>query len=627
MRGFVKQIVVIFVINIVLLSIYSLVSNDLSAAPKPRKSRTIFSQRNMVFIKVRANSIEEVERLEAMGIDYRAIGTRIVPVEQSKLEELTEMGINFEIARKALVFKAEGIPLAKGKGEIKHKLEDTDVPIPDNDPWGAVSEITVWDAPYNAVVTNVDLKIQIVHDWLPDVYVKFYDQWSGNYLELWDGYGDIWDGSDDGYDHDPEDDWDIYLYYYTWGFNGQDVNQTWTLYAEDQAAEDTGYVDYLEIWLYYNEAGGYYCWPLSKCDEPAHGLTSVFGPRWIDNPNNPGVGDSVWNFHGGLDIRAGYVGEDVYPVFTAVVESISTHTVIVQDIIDSTHYMRYHHIDPVLGLNKGDYLIAGETHFADIQNIPRFHLDVKDYIGSPYDRLYTRNPMHILPYTDFYSMTIWGVSSHWPRAAFWVTTPGNELDLNRVRVYGSGPGWTYDKYVDYDEKHNVTYDNNYYQDPPTVNGIKVVPRHFAGSPSDKVTGFSFRYDARPEGIQDSIITIEVYNIWGVMEASYSVEVFVEPNEDEKLPKEFFVAQNFPNPFNPETEILYELPKDAQVRLVVYNILGQKVKTLVDERQRAGRYNIRWEGRDDSGEEVASGVYFYKIQAGDIEIAKKMLLIR
>ncbi len=629
MRSFVKQAIIVFSLSIVFLLTCLLVPKGLLAAYKFRKSQSIFSQRNMVFVKVRASSMEEVERLKAMGIDYKSIGTRIVPIEQSRLGELTEMGINFEIARKALLLQAKGIPLVKGKGEVKHKLVDTDVPIPDNDPWGAISEITVWDAPYNAVVTNVDFKIQIVHDWLPDLYVEFYDQWSGNYVELWNRNGDTGDGSDGGYDHDSEDDWDIYLYCYTWAFNGQDVNQTWTLYAEDKAAGDTGYIDYLEIWLYYNEAGGYYCWPLSKCDEPAHGINSAFGPRWMDNPNNPGVGDSVWNFHGGLDIRAGYVGEDVYPIFTDTIWVIpAPHTVIVRDVLDSDHYMRYTHIDTTgFGLKVGDYLIGGQTHFSDIQNMAGFHLDVKDYITSPDDRLYTRNPMHILPYTDFYSMTIWGVSSEWPRAAFWVTTPGDELDLNRVRVYGSGPGWTYDKYVDYDEKHNVIYNNNYYHDPPTVNGITVRPRHFPGSPSDKVTGFTFSYEDPMDGVYDSTITIEVYNIWGVMEASYSVEVFVEPNEDERLPREFWVAQNFPNPFNPETEISYELPKDAHVTLTVYNLLGQRVKTLVDESQGVGRHNVRWGGRDDSGEEVASGVYFYKIQAGDFTVTKKMVLIR
>ena len=625
MRGFVKQAVVVFFINIVYLSTYSLVSNDLSAAPKPSKSQTIFSQRNMVFIKVRANSMEEVEKLNAMGIDYKSVGAKTVPVEQSRLEEFAEMGINFEIARKALVFRAEGIPLAKGKGEIKHKLEDTDVPIPDNDSWGVVSEITVWDAPYNAVVTNVDLKIQIVHDWLPDLYVEFYDQWSGNYLELWDGEGDIWDGSDNGYDHDLEDDWDIYLYYYTWGFNGQDVNQTWTLYAEDQAAEDTGYIDYLEIWLYYNEAGGYYCWPLSKCDAPAHELNSAFGPRILISGS-----DTTFDFHRGLDIDdndAPGAGEDVYPVFTDTVEYVDINGtyphVIVKDLIHPNQHMRYTHVIAVSGLSPGDYLISGETHFADIQYLDnRSHLDVKYYIGDYHDTTNAKNPMHTLPYTDTYGMTIWGVSSHWPRAAFWVTVPGNELDLNRVRVYGSGPGWTYDKYVDYDERHNCGDDN------PTHDGITITPTDFGGyPPNDQVTGFTLRYDARPEGIQDSSITIEVYNIWGVMEASYSVEVYVEPNEDENLPREFSVAQNFPNPFNPETEISYELPKDAYVTLAVYNLLGQKVKTLVDERQRAARHNIRWGGRDHNGKEVSSGVYFYKIQAEDVKVAKKMVLIR
>jgi len=117
MRGFVKQAVVVFFINIVYLSTYSLVSNDLSAAPKPSKSQTIFSQRNMVFIKVRANSMEEVEKLNAMGIDYKSVGARTVPVEQSRLEEFAEMGINFEIARVLNRGKIEARVWERGVGE------------------------------------------------------------------------------------------------------------------------------------------------------------------------------------------------------------------------------------------------------------------------------------------------------------------------------------------------------------------------------------------------------------------------------------------------------------------------------------------------------------------------------
>ncbi len=94
-----------------------------------------------------------------------------------------------------------------------------------------------------------------------------------------------------------------------------------------------------------------------------------------------------------------------------------------------------------------------------------------------------------------------------------------------------------------------------------------------------------------------------------------------------LPKEFALHQNYPNPFNPETSIRYAIPENVEARLTIFNLLGQKVATLVDERQTAGRYLVKWSGRDDFGISVASGIYVYKIEAGDFVETKKMLLLR
>jgi hypothetical protein len=94
-----------------------------------------------------------------------------------------------------------------------------------------------------------------------------------------------------------------------------------------------------------------------------------------------------------------------------------------------------------------------------------------------------------------------------------------------------------------------------------------------------------------------------------------------------LPTEFALSQNVPNPFNPTTVVEYALPKDAQVNISIYNVLGQHVKTLVNDLQRAGRLTVTWDGTDASGTSVASGVYFYKIRAGDFSSTKKMVLLK
>lgn len=93
------------------------------------------------------------------------------------------------------------------------------------------------------------------------------------------------------------------------------------------------------------------------------------------------------------------------------------------------------------------------------------------------------------------------------------------------------------------------------------------------------------------------------------------------------PTVFSLAQNFPNPFNPKTMIRFALPKDSWVKLEVYNILGQKVKTLVDENLTAGVKEVEWDGKDNKGLEVASGIYFYKIKADDFSDVKKMVMLK
>ena len=96
---------------------------------------------------------------------------------------------------------------------------------------------------------------------------------------------------------------------------------------------------------------------------------------------------------------------------------------------------------------------------------------------------------------------------------------------------------------------------------------------------------------------------------------------------ETLPKAFTLKQNFPNPFNPVTSIAFEMPSAQNVRMTVYNMLGQSVRTLVNDQRSAGRYTILWDGCDDAGHMVGSGVYFYQIQAGSFTKTAKMVFLK
>ncbi len=105
------------------------------------------------------------------------------------------------------------------------------------------------------------------------------------------------------------------------------------------------------------------------------------------------------------------------------------------------------------------------------------------------------------------------------------------------------------------------------------------------------------------------------------------EVEEEYTPKGNLPDRFSLFQNYPNPFNPNTLIEYALPQASLVKLVIYNILGQKVKVLVDEYQKPGYKRILWDGKNDKGQMVSSGIYFYQLKAGEQVFTKKMIMVK
>lgn len=94
-----------------------------------------------------------------------------------------------------------------------------------------------------------------------------------------------------------------------------------------------------------------------------------------------------------------------------------------------------------------------------------------------------------------------------------------------------------------------------------------------------------------------------------------------------IPNEFALDQNYPNPFNPETVIRYQLPKSSDVALTIYNVLGQRVRQLVHVTQKAGYYQVVWDGTNEAGHSVSSGVYFYRLMHGNNAQTKRMMLLK
>lgn len=160
-----------------------------------------------------------------------------------------------------------------------------------------------------------------------------------------------------------------------------------------------------------------------------------------------------------------------------------------------------------------------------------------------------------------------------------------------------------------------------YSDTSTLEGMPVAVRHLGAD--HQVIFFSFPLYF----IQEEQATELLHQALADLGVACPTDVKEEEWDQESIPASFSLKQNYPNPFNPQTIIEYELAGDCEVEITVYNILGQKVRTLVKEFQKSGRRRVEWDGKDEGGKEVSSGIYFYRIDTPEFSQAKKMVLLR
>ncbi len=140
---------------------------------------------------------------------------------------------------------------------------------------------------------------------------------------------------------------------------------------------------------------------------------------------------------------------------------------------------------------------------------------------------------------------------------------------------------------------------------------------------------------------DPPIEIEVDQVWGTIRGmvDYSYDLYainpitpsdISPNEgsdDETVPEMGITLGNYPNPFNPQTTIEFSIPEAANTTLDIYNVRGQKINTLINDRLDADTHQVVWNGTDASGKNVTSGIYFYKLNSGRYTSTKKMILLK
>jgi N-acetylneuraminic acid mutarotase len=156
-------------------------------------------------------------------------------------------------------------------------------------------------------------------------------------------------------------------------------------------------------------------------------------------------------------------------------------------------------------------------------------------------------------------------------------------------------------------------------------------------PSDTWSVDSARISSRRHWMATAEYKGGLYVLGGIDSLSYAVDIVEEivpqgtsvgvRQNNKALPTDFIVSQNYPNPFNPSTTISWQLATGSEVELKIFNLMGQEVRTLIKEIQPAGNYSVVWDGRDDAGNLLASGIYLYKIQAGEYISTHKMVLTK
>jgi len=403
-------------------------------------------------------------------------------------------------------------------------------------------------------------------------------------------------------------------------------------------------------------------WPISNFSTPnADVLTSPFGPRYFSKQPTP---NDFYDFHDGIDISAAKF-RSVHAAFDGTILQVvansnnnTASSVILQHIDpfdNSIFFTRYLHLNytdalrdlaQIAGPNSPviDAPIAPQSYrdpntgllhtinpFAesgDSGGVPA-HLHFEGMVGGTNSATNAINPMRedSLPYTNSGGPTIQNIvlTTTPKRLTFRVNTHHQELDLNGIFLLDSNGD---DIEIDFDNRKNI--------DGSTSNqdGIIVATTSFQQQLTITITTFDFN----PGTNQMMDFAFDLPATWGlnpiILHANDTQEFFdqetifptsVEDKVTNTLPLTYSLFQNFPNPFNPSTTIRFALPKRSIVSLMIYDMRGSLMRELaVQNFYDAGWGELVWDGTNATGLPVASGAYFYRLNAESLDSKKKFL---
>jgi len=213
----------------------------------------------------------------------------------------------------------------------------------------------------------------------------------------------------------------------------------------------------------------------------------------------------------------------------------------------------------------------------------------------------------------------------------------NEMDVLPLGVFygltgprrdslGEETGWGPKQAVEWSDKR-ATYadaDGN-----GSVNAVDllIIALNWGGTHTSTSPLYSAEFDYTPysEGLRN--LRTGLSGLEGTEMGDRILQVLDNHTTVPPVPREYSLSQNYPNPFNPTTQISYSLPNSGHVTLSIYNVIGQIVKVIVDAVEPAGYRQVDWDGTDQAGREVASGVYFYRFEAGSFFQIRKMVKLR